>query len=319
MTIRAGVSGHFKLETHSAVTGELRKCIEFDNLITNTGMDAMMTGWFSTQYFAVGTGTTPPTFTDTTLSNQLVYAGSDASNISDSNSGSPLYYGQRISWHRFNPGQATGNITEVGVGGELTTSPTKVVCSARALIVDGSGNPIALTVLPDEYLTVTYTRRFYPPLTDSTGSFTIGGDTYNYTARLGYAQYVDALTLFAPTSPGNIMWITVAPTSTVTFGPMTGTFSGGTLLSESGAAGGSVTGLTYVAGSFQRAWNIVIPLAAANHASGIIAFIPRLQSSAINSNYTNFPVRYLLDRPIMKTSSQTLTFTLRLQAYRHTP
>lgn len=318
MTIRAGVSGHFKLETHSAVTGELRKCIEFDNLITNTGMDAMMTVGFSTAFFAVGTGTSPPAFIDTTLANQLAY-GNATGGVTVSNSGSPLYYGQRSASYRFNPGQATGNITEVGVGGSLTASPVKVICSARALIVDGAGNPISLTVLPDEYLTVTYTRRFYPPLTDSTGSFTIGGDTYNYTARLGFAQFVDALTLFAPTSPSNIMWATVAPTSIVTFGAMTGTFSGGTALSESPATGGSVSGLTYVAGSFQRDWNIVIPLTAANHASGIIAFIPRLQSSAINSNYTNFPVRYLLDRPILKTSSQTLTFTLRLQAYRHTP
>ena len=90
------------------------------------------------------------------------------------------------SW-RFDPGDATGTPTEVGVGWLEYPPPNydeEHRCFSRALIVDGAGNPVSITVLADEYLDVTYAMRLYPYMgADSVKSVTLSGSSYTFTTR----------------------------------------------------------------------------------------------------------------------------------------
>jgi hypothetical protein len=128
----------------------------------------------------VGSGTTTPIATNTSLVNKIG-ATNVYTSITNSVNGASPYYRSTIKVFRFSPGQATGNISEVGVGWLGTDA-----LFSRALVLDSYGAPTTITVLSDEYLDVTYEHRFYPHETDVTGSITFTGNiggTYNYTLR----------------------------------------------------------------------------------------------------------------------------------------
>lgn len=148
----------------------------FPNLIVNNGLNSIgtSTAWLGT--CAVGTGNTAPNVTDTQLQ-ALTATTSAVQNSIASTQSSPPYYGARTNTYRFAQGTAQGNLSEIGVG------IVQDSLFSRALILDGSGNPTTITVLPDEALDATYQLRNYPPLSDVTGIVTIGGVNYNYTLR----------------------------------------------------------------------------------------------------------------------------------------
>ena len=86
----------------------------------------------------------------------------------------------------FNPGEATGTWTEVGWGYFTPNTSNPAAnhrVTSRALIVDSSGFPLAITVLADEYLTVVYTTRHHFNVNDITYSLTIAGTSYTVTQR----------------------------------------------------------------------------------------------------------------------------------------
>lgn len=179
--MQIGLTGHFLLEAVNAETGERRFLAEFDNLITNGGLDrlgsAAASGYSGIYYVQVGTGSTAPANTDTTLANYL--AGTSRSfSYSASYGGNPTYHTEGTYYWEFDQGAAAGNLSEIGVGWAASGS-----LFSRALIVDGSGNPTTITVTAIEFLAVTYKLRMYPPLTDVTGTITLDGDDYDYTLR----------------------------------------------------------------------------------------------------------------------------------------
>lgn len=167
----------------------------FPNLITNNGMEYIGNYATSTQRratgIAVGTGNTPPAFTDVNLATWK--AATTTVQVAAANTAQATtipYYISQTQTMRFAAGVAAGNLTEVGVVG-ATNSPTSSTAPlfSRALIVDGGGTPIVLPILSDEVLDVTYEFRTYMPNggADVTGTFnmTIDGvsTAFGYTIR----------------------------------------------------------------------------------------------------------------------------------------
>lgn len=181
----AKLGARFRLVVHK---GDISKPTSqtdwFNNLVLNIGLDRMSVGMWIDRC-CVGTGNSTPVATQTALDSFLA---STTSYLVDSSRQagvqttiSPYYYWHRQTW-RFNPGVATGNISEVGLGWGNTALWN------RALIKDGAGDPTTITVLADEYLDVITELRVYPQETFS-GSFDLKDkvgatiSTHTYTGR----------------------------------------------------------------------------------------------------------------------------------------
>lgn len=189
--LKSNACGYYKIEAFKGVEDENGKLIEeipgsrrivadwFPNIITNGGLERMAENstWYN--YCQVGTGTSTPVATDTTLDTYLVNTTTVQSTTTGNQASSP-YYAYRTTVYRFGEGVAEGNLSEVGVGWSATTD-----LYSRALILDGGGSPTTITVLSDEYLDVTYQLRIYPPTSDITGTISLDSITYDYTGRAG--------------------------------------------------------------------------------------------------------------------------------------
>lgn len=172
--------GRYKMEAVDMFGNRRLLADWFDNLITNTGLDALVnSNPFS--FCCVGSGNTAPANTNTALVS-LIASTSNVTVNTNSNSGSSPYFGTMTKVYRFAIGTATGNLSEVGVGNTATT------LSSRALILDGVGNPTTITVLSTEALDVTYQVLFYAPLTDVTGTIVINSISYAYVMRAALAS-----------------------------------------------------------------------------------------------------------------------------------
>jgi hypothetical protein len=173
-----GVAGRYKMEAVNADTGERRVVADwFDNLITDMGLNRLGSGGVCS-YCLVGSGSTPPANSDTQLQT-LVAATSTTQGGDGGIVTSPTAYRWARYVFRFGAGAAAGNLSEVGVNWNGSTT----AIFSRALIKDGSGNPTTITILSNEYLDVTYELRVYPPAADVTFQRTISGQTYDCTLR----------------------------------------------------------------------------------------------------------------------------------------
>ena len=154
----------------------------FPNLITDAGL--LMYGASSDfiRYCNIGSSSTTPTVSDTTLINRLYYSESALSENTGANNTNPnARYVYRRRTMRFTPKGVPYTIAEVGYGWNTTGSVFN-----RALVVDGGGSPTTISVLDNEYIDITYELRLYPPTTDSTGTLTPTGKDVvprNWTAR----------------------------------------------------------------------------------------------------------------------------------------
>lgn len=130
-----------------------------DNLLLDSGLDNLAAGGWMRRC-KLGAGSTPPAPGDTDLVSSLGEVSNSGSSVSEGPS-TEDYASVMDSWV-FPPGEATGIVSELGVGpisGDLTT---------RALVRDENGNPTTITKGPIDSLTVTYQIREYPDKTDST-------------------------------------------------------------------------------------------------------------------------------------------------------
>lgn len=177
--------GYFKIEAINSATGRRRVVADwFPNLITNNGFDQYLNssvGMNSTTgpmaYCRVGSGTATPAVTDSALQSQVASTNTIQSTTLGRASVSP-YYAFITRVYRFNPGVATGNLSEIGVAPAATGN-----LFSRALILDGFGSPTTITVLAGEILDVTYQFRLYAPTSDVTGTITLDGVSTTYTIR----------------------------------------------------------------------------------------------------------------------------------------
>ena len=167
------LGGKFKLQAVQKDTGEARDLTDwFDNLVLDSGLARMATGAWITG-ISVGSGSSEPLVGQTGLDSFIartthVYSWTQGRNVSVE----PYYYWSRATY-RFSPGQAAGNLSEIGAGwgnNDLWN---------RTLIKDLNGDPTTITVFPSEYLDVSFELRIYPNTTDITKTVTYQETTTN--------------------------------------------------------------------------------------------------------------------------------------------
>lgn len=188
--IEMGLAGKFRGVMYkadsegNAIASTAREVIPYqDNLITNGGMNAMAGGTDGTPvastlyYLAIGTGTTPPSFSDTGLTAQVANVTNYSNPVTTSQITTAPYFVKRTIVYRFAAGVATGILGEVGLNDSNGNYFT------HALLKDIGGNPTTVTKLSDEILDVIYDLYFYIPSGVNTGSITLDGTVFNYTIR----------------------------------------------------------------------------------------------------------------------------------------
>lgn len=164
------VEGWYTLQRIKPGYGVIEE-LSFPNLITDFGMNALG-GNYSPDYFHVGTSTSQPSNTDTSLGAfGTSFNGSGTGDGAYSNSGPPDYYARRTVVKKSNIGAATGNWTEIAVSPQAGNGNIL----SRALILDSAGNPTTFTVLSDEQMQASYELRHYPVFVDDVRAVTISG------------------------------------------------------------------------------------------------------------------------------------------------
>lgn len=247
----------------NVLTGESRNLASFENLILDSGLNRLGTG-LVIDGACVGTGTTAPANSDTSLASLLRVTTTQQSRTELSGSTSAPYYAECQMVYRFAAGTATGNLSEVGLGwGANSGANTMGGLWCRALIKDSGGSPTTITVLSDEVLDIVYTLQLHPPASDIAGTFNLSGVAYQYTLRPAFVNkrtysnwwavgvIVDGISAYGATAfTGGI--------GSVTSGP-------------SGTAGYNIamTKQTYVNDSKQCVFNVTADLNASNLAGGI--------------------------------------------------
>ncbi len=241
------LSGHFTLVVHSEARGS-RVVADFDNIILNQGLDRLAVGT-SANYCQVGTGSTTPAVTQTSLASYLANSN-DTSTVAEILSYVPgsTPYTQVIRTYRFGTGVAAGTISEVGTAWSGTGSNL----FSRALILDSLGSPTSITVLSDETLDVKYTFRIYSPTADVTGTIVIGGDTYNYILRA--AEIDDATSFWNASAFLNNPMMQLSFSSNARIYPATSVLGATTVLPSGTATNsdGAPASSTYVPGNYWR-------------------------------------------------------------------
>lgn len=187
----------FKSDSEGNPIGEPLVTLEFDNLITDTGMQQIWsspTDGFGVNYLfsscCVGTGNTIPTFTDKSLASWLASRENvQYDGVKNYVAGPPAYW-KDVCTYQFGSGVAAGNLTEIGI---YPFAKTKDDLFSRALILDAEGNPTTLVVESDESLIVTYEYRVYLDTDDVVGTFDSDGVTYDTVMRAADIDTVPAI------------------------------------------------------------------------------------------------------------------------------
>ena len=310
------LSGHFKLEVVDSLTGKTRQTVEFDNLIVNGGLDMIAVGTPTSGgivYYGcvVGTGTTPPAPTNTSL--QTFLAGTKTITVaaSESNPGSPTYATTTTATWQFAAGVATGNLTEIGMcntgaGQSTATVPTNASpLFSRALILVG-GVPGTITVLAADILNVTYSITNFPIVTPATGSFTLNTDGTNTTVNYSIlaANAISTKYAMPPLISAPFFGYTNNPTNSDTAYPASsvlGLPNGTPTGSGSTASGGTVTHDAYIAGTFFLSMTATCAPTGMNPAGGSIGCILIGASSVA-------PIQVSFSPAIAKTNLQSFQY-----------
>lgn len=152
----------------------------FHNLITDLGLDrfAQVNGNLLASHFHVGTGTTPPTVTDTQLTNFSASIGSPTWQTGNQTS-APYFAWRRYIWVSGIGELGNIIITEVGVSGQAVNG----LLWSHELVRDSGGNPSTFPLQDDEQLEAIYELRLYAPENDVLATVSISGNNYDTVTR----------------------------------------------------------------------------------------------------------------------------------------
>lgn len=153
----------------------------FNNLVLDQGLDAIGLGReYILQYCSVGSSSVVPQANDTSLGNRVgnpvVY--DNTKTVHTVGTYTP-YYGKVNLTYPFAEGAIIGNISEIGIGWGLNSTDL----FSRSLIKDDQGNPVTISILEDDILTIQYEFRIYVPTEDTVGNIIIGSQATQFTAR----------------------------------------------------------------------------------------------------------------------------------------
>lgn len=184
---KVGLKGHFKVELISRA-GIIKRTLEFDNLITDAGLNGLATNGPThnlISYAGVGTGSTAPAVSDTGLVAEIALASANRTlangGIADTftyTSGTPDFY-SLVRTYLFDFSQGNGNLTEIGL---FNTSSAGTMWT-RQLLKDGTGTPTTIVKTSADQLRVTYTLQLYPLQADVVDTITISTVSYTTTIR----------------------------------------------------------------------------------------------------------------------------------------
>ncbi len=153
------ILGKFRIEKIDYSTNKITEIREFNNLVLNAGLVHLahhqIAGTF--QKMAVGTGTITANVAQTTLAEEIASVNISNSPETNETDASGRIYRKKTYNCSFSASAVEGNITEVGIG----WSGNPLNLAVRQLIKDDSGNPTAITVLPQEGLNVHYVLHIY--------------------------------------------------------------------------------------------------------------------------------------------------------------
>lgn len=227
-------------------------------------------------YCAVGSSSSSPKNSDTTIGSLIAYTNTTFTSNVIAFSGAEPYYTYTRRSFTFGTGGAVGNISEVTIGG--STNGTNIF--SRALILDGNGNPTTITVLSDETLYVTYELRTYPPTDQFTGSVVLDGVTYNYVAM---SCNIDSIAYWQipPASSGERNF-----SSAYTNGCTGSIIDILSIPSGNSYSATSISVSTYVNGYFYVDHTVVFGLTAGNDASGLKTIYVRQGSTTFQYEFT---------------------------------
>lgn len=308
------LSGHFKMVAINAETRKERFLTEFDNLIVNQGLDFIGKGSPATPpnnviYYGcvVGTGTTPPSATDTSL--QTFLAGTlTVSGSSTSDTGASAWQTLTNTTYQFAAGVATGNLTEVGIvapgaGQNTGTVPNSVSpIFSRALIMVG-GVPGTITILASEILQVTYTLVVNLIQTPQTGTFSLNTDSVITT--VSYSLLSAQATGSEWTFPNNSRNVGNGLTATACFGYPNGSTLGlpnGTPTGTSVNLGATTVSVAaYTAGAFFLSATYTIPIAVVTTSSSFGALLLWASTGSVSTS-----IQIAFTPAIAKTNAQTM-------------
>jgi hypothetical protein len=319
-----GLSGHYRMEAFQAwedskgnflmeKPGTRRLLAEFDNLVTNKGLDHIGNRVEYLAYCHVGTGTATEVATDTALGTFKAGVAKFAPfALIHWAQGTPPYYGAWQEQYRFSPNFGPGNISiaEVGISTQITTGNL----FSRARVKDGGGNPTTVAVLSTEYLDVWYTLRNYPDhvnyttgaTDDGTGTFSVSGTSYSYTVRCsevtlsknwGLMAYGSGFNVYQdPSTLDTDHWKSYGTGAVL--GAVTGVPTGATAVS----GGASSTLGTYSNSTYQNTLTHNLLTSQGNSTGGIKCFVTR---NSLGTYQVSTTVA------IPKTGSLALDFTTR--------
>lgn len=275
-------NGQIVLNEHGEqiLIGQAEKITEFQNLITDVGLNAFARGDSVTSYCLLSSENTVPNKSDSTIVSIGVAYQASSSKFIRQVTDEP-YYLSMSKVYRFNAGVATGNINKVAISSKNTGSDIFSV----SLIKDVGGQTTTITKLADEILDITYELRLYVNTQDYTGKVNISGQEHNVIVRPANLQYWSSLfgiARYGFAYNGEI--------GTVKEQPKGNSSNFGDFVQQQ-----------YVEHSLTKSY-----IATANTDNGNLS--NGIKSILIRDNYSDtcyFQVQF--DPPIMKTNKQTLT------------
>lgn len=318
--LRSRIKGFYTIKKYKVGFKEPVQVVgPFENLITDWGLTRIASASVYSSYIYVGSGTTPPTVGDIQLGSYIARTDSDIETSTLRDTVGPDYWSQSSFTKRFSAGMATGTLTEVGFGtyyGAVPPATPTYYLFSRALIVDSGGSPVAITVLSDEYLDVTYTIRVYPPLTDVTTAIDISGTSHTIVTRgLNYPAEVFASLAtvnyrngFSGQSLGSVTAYTGTAAGTP---PALAAITASDMLTRGGQASLTTSSLS-VPSSCTVSQVISAPLGSANLTYGIRGLRTTLSGDGIR-----YSAQSTVTPAIMKTSTKILTFGMTYSYARH--
>lgn len=182
LVIPGGLAGHVTLRALDS-RGRVVREREFHNMLTDLGLNKLNSQSIgAAPNIYVGTGTTPPQFTDQTLAAFAARVNPNNNGIGRSNTlvtGAAPYIATAFTVTS-SIGFFEGNIAELGVNFHTNNQN---LLDARALVLDASGSPTVFPIFADEQLAVSYEIRNYVPMTDVESQIYIGSQLTDVVTR----------------------------------------------------------------------------------------------------------------------------------------
>ena len=293
MIIPSRIAGEYQVQVLKADRTPRLITHWMPNIVTNFGLDSLLSGQNFAARCSVGTGTAMPQATDNELS-ELVASTNNRKNASSGRRMEEPWGGVYQASYEFPLGGVVGNMSEVGVGFSDST------LFSRALFVDVNGAPTTVTVLEDEILYVTYRVYNYAPVEDQAFTFDMPSGSRSAivrACRVGSGSGAGGWGLW---SGFEGLHAVVA-----TDGALSDVFTDPTGVASS-SRGNSAK--AYSTGDYYRDMECYWSLDDANFATGISTF--RLVTRGLGC------YQFSVDPPIMKTAADLLSMSFRVSVER---